>query len=455
MRKKLLAIIAAMAMVMTMIPAVAFADAGLPEPVNGVITLENDVTLTNDVTLADDVTIVVPAGKEVTLNLNEKTLSGKATTSTTSYLIKVAGGGKLTVTEGTISFYATTPDTEWGGEGQPPYPGYANNTVRNEGTIVVNGATIENKTAPGGASYVIDNYAGSNLTINSGKIDGHGKTAIRMFTSSAEKPINVTVNDGTITGNRAIWVHLAGSNSAVKADANLTVNGGTLESTDDVYNMAIYVYSYGNSFEGTDVKITGGTLDDVAFTGGTKTAETGAENVEITGGIINDTYGYGTGANDIGKYISGGQFNEDVSAYVADDSALVKITDAAGTTAKYYVGDDVEEAVKNAESGSTIEILQAPEGTELESVPGGVKVENSTDTTVTVNGIELEADDNMVIEEADDSDEEGTTPPAGDKADGTTQTGDTSNMTVPFALAGLAVVAMAAVVLARRKQSQK
>ena len=35
------------------------------------------------------------------------------------------------------------------------------------------------------------------------------------------------------------------------------------------------------------------------------------------------------------------------------------------------------------------------------------------------------------------------------------QTGDTSNMTVPFALAGLAMVAMAAAVVTRRKQSQK
>ncbi len=40
-------------------------------------------------------------------------------------------------------------------------------------------------------------------------------------------------------------------------------------------------------------------------------------------------------------------------------------------------------------------------------------------------------------------------------SDKATQTGDTSDMTVPFALAGLAAIAMAAVVLARRKQSQK
>ena len=438
MRKRLLAIIATAAMVVAMVPSMVFAANGLPDADGGVITLEDDAKLTGNVTLEDNTYITVKSGEEVTLNLNGYKLSGKSTTSTTSFMIKVPSNSKLTITNGSVSFYATTPDTEWGGEGQPPYPGYANNTIRNEGTLIVDGANIENLTAAGGASYVVDNYAGSNLVVESGKIDGHGKVAIRMFSGSATNPINVTVNGGTITGTRAIWVHLTGSDSSVACDANVTVTGGTLESTDDEYNQAIYVYSYGNSYNNVDVKISGGTLDDVAFTGGTSKGGNGSENVEITGGVINDTYGYGTDDNALGKYIKGGQFNEDVSAYVADDNAMVEVKDAAGNTT-YYVGNAVADGVKNAPNGAEITVMKAAEGTELKEVPAGVKVVNDSDNTIKVNGTEVDAEGEITIK----------APEKPEKPQDSPETGD--NSMVPIAVAGLALAAMAAAFATKRR----
>lgn len=55
-----------------------------------------------------------------------------------------------------IGDYVVYPsgDTQWGGEGQPPYPGYANNTIRNEGVLTIENAYLENRTQKGGASYV-------------------------------------------------------------------------------------------------------------------------------------------------------------------------------------------------------------------------------------------------------------------------------------------------------------
>ena len=52
--------------------------------------------------------------------------------------------------------------------------------------------------------------------------------------------------------------------------AELTVNGGTLKSTDkDGYNLAVYSYSFGDSFAETKITINGGIFDgDVALTGG-------------------------------------------------------------------------------------------------------------------------------------------------------------------------------------------
>ena len=139
------------------------------------------ITLVKDLVL--DTPLQVASGKSVTLDLNGNTIYQTSTSSSESHLMAVKSGGTLTIKNGTLSFAATTPDTAWGGEGQPPYPGYANNTITNQGTLIIENATIENKTSKGGASYVIDNYAGANLTINEGTVltQSGGDIAIRMF----------------------------------------------------------------------------------------------------------------------------------------------------------------------------------------------------------------------------------------------------------------------------------
>ena len=216
-----------------------------------------EIKLDSDIVLADDEVLKV-TGNTV-IDLNGHTISGKSTTSTTSYMINVASGAELTLSgNGTVSFYATTPDTEWGGEGQPPFPGYANNTIRCEGKLIIDGVTVENLTAPGGASYAIDCYQGSDLIVNSGVINGHGKCAIRMFCNSNTLSTNVTINGGTITGKRAIWVQLPGSNIANVRPVNLTINGGKLICTNTDADVCVYSYSYGDSFANTNITITGG-----------------------------------------------------------------------------------------------------------------------------------------------------------------------------------------------------
>jgi len=252
-----------------------------------------EIKLDSDIVLADDEVLKV-TGNTV-IDLNGHTISGKSTTSTTSYMINVASGAELTLSgNGKVSFYATTPDTEWGGEGQPPFPGYANNTIRCEGTLIIDGVTVENLTAPGGASYAIDCYQGSDLIVNSGVINGHGKCAIRMFCNSNTLSTNVTINGGTITGKRAIWVQLPGSNIANVRPVNLTINGGKLICTNTEKDVCVYSYSYGDSFANTNITITGGEFfGDVCFGGGN--AKTTQENVSVTGGTF-----YG----ELGRYVT-------------------------------------------------------------------------------------------------------------------------------------------------------
>ena len=246
------------------------------------------ITLTEDVVL-NDAPLTVPADGKVTIDLNGKTLSGVSTAASTSYLVNVAKGGELTLKNGTVSFYGTTPDTQWGGVGQPAFPGYATNTIKNLGKLIIDGATVENTTARGGASYAIDCYEGSELIVNSGKIDGCGKTAIRMFCNSNTLTTKVTVNGGTITGTRAIWVHLPSGNINNVRPVVLTVNGGDLICTDTENDLCIYGYSYGDSFADTSIVINGGN-----FTGdiGCYGADVTADVYTINGGNFNGEVGY-------------------------------------------------------------------------------------------------------------------------------------------------------------------
>lgn len=253
------------------------------------------IVLTEDLELMDQA-IVVNKGVEATLVLGGNTITGYSSAETTSNQIHVKNGASLTISgEGSVEFTAGTPDTDWGEGGSKPYPGYANNTIRNEGKLVIDGATIANKTAAGGASYAIDNYPGADLIVNSGEILGYDKVAIRMFSGNANVATSVTINGGVVEGKRAVWVHLPGDNAAVAPLTNLTVTGGSLNSTDDpsADYLAIYSYSFGNSYAKTNVNISGGTFNGhVAFGGGYK-GDT--ENVTVTGGIFN---------GDLGRYLA-------------------------------------------------------------------------------------------------------------------------------------------------------
>lgn len=278
-----------------------------------VITLDQDVVL--------ETPLILPKDKTAVIDLNGNTVSGIATSASASNLIVVKGGADLTLKNGRVIFAATTPDTQWGGEGQPPYPGYANNTIRNEGALTLEDMYLENKTQRGGASYVIDNYNGANLTINEGTtiLQSGGDIAIRMFNGSAGE-IDVTINGGEISGYRAVWIQLASNNTAIAPIMKLNVNGGTLTSTDQTYNQAVYSYSYGNDMRNVLIDVTGGTFNgDIALTGGAN--KTNLDTLNISGGIFNGQWGgfYSYGAEDKAFEaitVTGGSFPADPSAYI-------------------------------------------------------------------------------------------------------------------------------------------
>jgi len=283
------------------------------------------VTVVTDVDLAAP--LVVASGKRVVLDLNGKTVSDIATSASASYLLAVKSGADVTIRNGTLSFAATTPDTSWGGEGLPDYPGYANNTIRNEGMLTIENAVLENKTKKGGASYVIDNYSGAKLTVNEGSVltQAGGDIAIRMF-NGGSGAIDVTINGGTISGYRAVWIQLASNNAAVAPIMNLTVTGGTLTSIDQTYNQAVYSYSYGNDMKNVSINVSGGIFNgDIALTGGSN--KTNLETLNISGGTFNGAWGFYSYGDDAKAMeaitITGGTYLEDPSDYVPAGFAAV------------------------------------------------------------------------------------------------------------------------------------
>ena len=288
-----------------------------------------NVRLYCDIELTESLT--VPAGKTVVLDLNGHVLSGVSSEETSSCVID--NSGTLTVKDsavgGKITSQALNPDVNWGGEGEPEYPTYANNTINNSGVLILESGTIENATpASKGACYAIDNYYGGTITLNGGLVDNKGNIAIRQFIGSAHTN-TVTVNKGAeVAGTRAIWVQLANEDTAIAPDANVYVNGGKLTSYGNTdkngydWRMAIYVYSYGNCLDNVNIEIGEDSVisGDVLLSGGTKN---GSETVVITGGVFtNQMYGiYSYGGESAAEKIniSGGRYSLPVDpAYLAE-----------------------------------------------------------------------------------------------------------------------------------------
>ena len=155
-------------------------------------------------------TLVLEAGKSLILNLNGKTIS-QSKECTGNYNM-VYNKGELTINgDGAISFKDT-------GAGDPNF-GWGSYTLRNEGTLVVNGGTIEHlgEQNPGNGQpnvhmyCAIFQYSGKS-TINGGVISTPTYRSARLWNGE------MTINGGQFVGQ--LWLQ------AVSDNANLVINGG-------------------------------------------------------------------------------------------------------------------------------------------------------------------------------------------------------------------------------------
>ena len=286
------------------------------------------ISLLDDIVLESGVTVA--AGKEYTLDLAGKTISQEKA-NTTGYVM-VNNNGTLTIEdtvgEGKMTF------TELG-DGDSSY-GWGSYTLRNNGTLTINGGTIENATrAISHCATPLMLYAGK-TTINGGNIISANYRTIQGFWTP-----EVVINGGNFQGQ--VWMQWTCSEGA-----SLTINGGTFapRGTD---GSSVYV----NNGVGEEDTTTNNDIK-LSITGGTFTTKVGCTD-ETRGGVV--------GA------ITGGIYTEDAyttgktqvliaEGYVAKNNGdgtytVVAAQAKVGTTLYATLTD----ALTAAEAGSTIELL--------------------------------------------------------------------------------------------------
>ena len=284
----------------------------------------------------------IPADVEVVLDLNGNALSY---TSATAGDAMITNNGSLTIkdsgTNGKITYsYTGTPDTSYG---------KGNYTIFNNGTLLLQSGIVENTTAAmSHASYAVNTGAGASFTMDGGKVLNVTGHAVRMvnFGSGAN---NMIVNDGYIEGIRAIQMQLPGSDASSAPDMNLKIAGGELKYNDETYNLAIYVYSNGQSGENVSIEITDGILDGNVALNGAVTGGMKSGAVKVSGGTIKGEYS--------------------VFSYSDSPDAGEKITVTGGVFhsfySLYYMGSNEKMDVELQGDVTLEETLEIPEGVTL------------------------------------------------------------------------------------------
>ena len=199
---------------------------------------EGDViSLIRDLNVAES--IIVEEGKNVTLNLNEKTITGPdaARDSEGNRIHVLINNGILSIQNGTINSIAIN-----GGS-----------AILNKGTLTLNNVNVNGAptdTATGTASYAVNTEgAGSKLTVNNSNISGRGAIG-------ATEGTKVELNGGTYHTPAVAWGHAV---YATNEGTEVVINDGIFS---EGYEMAANNWGMYQIYSGDKAKVTvkGGTF---------------------------------------------------------------------------------------------------------------------------------------------------------------------------------------------------
>lgn len=395
--------------------------------------------------------ITIPAGKNITLDLNGQTLTNEAGnhTITNEGTLTIKGDGTVDnvshgrgalVNKGTATINGGT-FTRSQEKGDSPSNSGGNSwyVIDNQGTLTVTGGTVKNTS---GFSSLVRNMNGT-LNVNGGNFSNEF-IALKNDDNGIMK-----ITAGTIESKE----------QAVQNWHNLDVTGGT-------FNGDVYTWSYDNS-QGT-ATIGGSAVIDgnvAAVQYGNATAKS---TVEIKGGTITGTIEKGEYGNAYNRVdpsaatsiitVSGGTFaKKPESAFIAQGRIAIEYVQG-GNDGKYYVGTnrEIQAIVDNAKSGDTIDVIHG--NANLTLTKPGVTIGNKGAENVVVNDQELANGTTTVIKEVDPtkpSQDQTQKPSDTAKADKSAKTGDDFNLFAVGGVALAAIIAMAAVAITGRRHRQR
>ena len=376
---------------------------------NGYILANADKTYTLDlngkkIESAGSFTMAITKGT-ITITDSSSAKTGAIKNSKNGPAIVVCSKSSLTIKGGT---YETVLE-----DGKAPAAtiqvGNLSDEAKDAGTLVVeNGATVK-----GSVSAFAD---GSSITVNGGTING-GKTFAVSGNGANSKNSTITINGGTLTSDETAVIYqpqtgtlnvkggtLTGKFGIVARRGNVNVTGGTITAT----GTGEAAVGDAKDKEGNRIQLKSGTafVIDNASEG-----YTGDAKVIIDGGTVNANalilYSLDDEEEHKDFVVTGGKFDKVVDvAYVSTDKAEVKVGD------KYYIGDDATKAIAEAikDEKTVIEVLKG--NVTIEGAVPGVTVVNSGNGDVTVNGMKVTADDEVVVP-APEKDDKDPTPDTG------------------------------------------
>ncbi|MBR5465174.1 MAG: hypothetical protein IKU77_05220 [Alistipes sp.] len=277
------------------------------------VVLAADIELTEPLSFGAPLTRAATAneGREFTLDLNGYTIS--QTKAQTAHYAMIENYGNLTITdnkgEGKISY------TDSGNGGN-----YVSNTISNYGTLTIQGGMIENMSsetvAYNGYPYAIDNNSTTStatLTVAGGTIHCENYCGIRLFANSTTNTTNVNITAGEVVGG----IEFQKPNSS-KMLGNLSISGGKVSNKGT--KNTIFIFGAGGDASGMTIAVTGGEF---------------AGQFTMSGS-------FPIGDNFNSKFISGGVFKFDPSAFVAENYRAKEVGDVWQIVNAYELTDEAD-----------------------------------------------------------------------------------------------------------------
>ena len=361
--KRLVSVVAAVIMVMTMLPVFAAAEpvytdwngdpAAIVDGAYLKLTADKDITEVYNI-----------EGVTATIDLN----GNKITSSAATQIFSVTGGSALTVKNGTIE----APGAASGNGGLL----YVYNNVNNTGanSLTLDGVTV-NKTAGtsdlsgGGILYARGNVNLINSTLQFVSTEGHDVASFSGGIVRISTGCTLTIDNSTLVGVQAV----SGGTIFAEGSAKVVINSGSIIDGTAEKGDAIYT---GN--KNASITINGGTIGAVWINKG---------KLYVNGGTIEKAWYIGK-TDCVQEVADGVVFYKNPASYVTGCEAYVMDKSDPSQT-KYKVYAELESAIAAAQSGNTVSLLSDVTADEV-LVPAGVTL-NLYGKTLTANAVNATA----------------------------------------------------------------